>query len=222
MRPCPEFYGNDARRTPAAAPQLLTRLCRPLVDPTASTGPREPDEASASECPRERRQPQARFSFARRASVAARVPETPARDQERQYISPSGALARQTAGRSENESDPCARVVPLWYPTHRLIRLDRSRMWSIGTQGTLRDASTPTACRLGAERSRVQISPPRLRRRVPGVPRVPDAHLCFSSGAEVRGCATSASAFTRRESGAGHVCRPSGPRPGPRRGLSTS
>jgi hypothetical protein len=23
MRPCPEFYGSDARRTPAAAPQLL-------------------------------------------------------------------------------------------------------------------------------------------------------------------------------------------------------
>src|SRR5918996_1290355 len=35
MRPCPEFYGNDARRTPAAAPQLLTRLCRTRVDQRA-------------------------------------------------------------------------------------------------------------------------------------------------------------------------------------------
>jgi hypothetical protein len=27
MRPCPEFYGSDARRrTPAAAPQLLTHF----------------------------------------------------------------------------------------------------------------------------------------------------------------------------------------------------
>ena len=32
----------------------------------------------------------------------------------------------------------------------------------MGTRGTLTDASTPEAVRLGAERSRVQISPPRL------------------------------------------------------------
>ena len=35
MQPCPEFYGSDARRTPAAAPQLLTRLCRTRVDQRA-------------------------------------------------------------------------------------------------------------------------------------------------------------------------------------------
>jgi hypothetical protein len=32
MRPCPEFYVSDAQRTPAAAPHLLTRLCRTRVD----------------------------------------------------------------------------------------------------------------------------------------------------------------------------------------------
>ena len=52
----------------------------------------------------------------------------------------------------------------------RLIRPmcpDRSRS---GTPETLRDAWTPTTCRLGAERSLVQIQSPRLRRRVPASP----------------------------------------------------
>jgi hypothetical protein len=55
MRPCPEFYGSDAWRTPAAAPQLLTRLWRTRVDQRARAA--RASRARLPECARERRQP---------------------------------------------------------------------------------------------------------------------------------------------------------------------
>jgi hypothetical protein len=56
MRPCPEFYGSDARRAPAAAPQLLTGLCRTRLDQRARAA-RASRTSSASGCPQEGRQP---------------------------------------------------------------------------------------------------------------------------------------------------------------------
>jgi hypothetical protein len=53
-------------------------------------------------------------------------------------------------------------VVPLWYRLLRPMHPDRPRMWTHRTIRTLPDTSTPVACRLGAERSPVQIRPPRL------------------------------------------------------------
>src|ERR687891_383037 len=73
MRPCPEFYGSDARRTPAAAPQLLTPLCRTRVDQRARAA-----RASRTRLPRRNARRsgashRARFSLARRAP-AVRTP----------------------------------------------------------------------------------------------------------------------------------------------------
>ena len=67
-------------------------------------------------------------------------------------------------------------VVPLWYRLLRPMCPDRPQAGTMGTLGTLTDASTPIAVRLGAERSRVQISPPRLggsplRKRALGISR---------------------------------------------------
>jgi hypothetical protein len=56
MRPCSEFYGSDARRAPAAAPQLLTGLCRTRLDQRARAA-RASRTSSASGCPQEGRQP---------------------------------------------------------------------------------------------------------------------------------------------------------------------
>jgi hypothetical protein len=73
MRPCPEFYGSDARRTPAAAPQLLTRLCRTRLDQRSRAA-----RASRARLPRRNARGsvdshRARFSLARRAP-AVRTP----------------------------------------------------------------------------------------------------------------------------------------------------
>jgi ketosteroid isomerase-like protein len=54
------------------------------------------------------------------------------------------------------------RAVPLWYRLLRPMRPGRPRRGRSGRGGRPRDAPTPEAARLGAERSRVQISPPRL------------------------------------------------------------
>ena len=59
--------------------------------------------------------------------------------------------------------EPAAAVVPLWYRLIRPMCPDRPGPWTRRTIRALTDASTPAACRLGAERSRVQIPPPRLR-----------------------------------------------------------
>jgi hypothetical protein len=69
--------------------------------------------------------------------------------------------------RSETESGPGFKigdlvVVPLWYRLLCPMRPDRPRPGTMGTPGRLADASTPEGARLGAERSPVQIRPPRL------------------------------------------------------------
>jgi len=76
------------------------------------------------------------------------------------------------------QSDPrdAPAAVPLWYRLLRPIRPDRSRSGTMGTRGTLRDASTLIGCRLGAERSGSNpIAPTRWVgwSCVPAVPRVP-------------------------------------------------
>jgi hypothetical protein len=58
-------------------------------------------------------------------------------------------------------------AVPLWYRLLRPMRPDRPRTRTHRTVWTPTDTSTPAACRLGAERSRVQIAPPRLQGRRP-------------------------------------------------------
>ena len=55
-------------------------------------------------------------------------------------------------------------VVPPWYRLIRPMRPDRPDPWTHWTFWTLTDASTPSASRLGAERSLVQIRSPRLTR----------------------------------------------------------
>ena len=64
-----------------------------------------------------------------------------------------------------------ARAVPLWYRLPRPILLDRPRAGTMGTWGTLQDASTPSTRRLGVERSLVQIQSPRLGWASPPSPR---------------------------------------------------
>ena len=74
-----------------------------------------------------------------------------------------GGLGRsRRRRRAASGSD--AVVVPLSYRVLRPMRPESPRPWTMGTRGTLRDASTPTACRLGAERSLVRIQSPRLTR----------------------------------------------------------
>ena len=57
---------------------------------------------------------------------------------------------------------PTLLVAPLWYRLLCPMCPDRPRAGTMGTRGTPTDASTPVAARLGAERSPVQIRPPRL------------------------------------------------------------
>ena len=70
MRPRPEFYGNDARPTPAAAPQQLTRLAGlawiNALEPPARAGRAFRVGMPAERCHR------ARFSSARHSTVAVR------------------------------------------------------------------------------------------------------------------------------------------------------
>jgi hypothetical protein len=66
-----------------------------------------------------------------------------------------------TSGFSQPADFACP-LVPLWYRLLCPMCPDRPRTGTMGTQGTLRDASTLNAVRLGAERSPVQIRPPRL------------------------------------------------------------
>jgi hypothetical protein len=47
-------------------------------------------------------------------------------------------------------------VVPLWYRPLRPMSPDSPPTWTVETVGTLRDASTPIAARLGAESSRIR------------------------------------------------------------------
>ena len=54
-------------------------------------------------------------------------------------------------------------VVPLWYRMHRPLRPGRPRTWTYRAIWTLTDTSTLGVARLGAERSPVQIRPPRLQ-----------------------------------------------------------
>jgi hypothetical protein len=68
-----------------------------------------------------------------------------------------------TSGFSQPADFACP-LVPLWYRLLCPMCPDRPRTGTMGTQGTLRDASTLNAVRLGAERSPVQIRPPRLSR----------------------------------------------------------
>ena len=74
-------------------------------------------------------------------------------------------------------------AVPLWYPLRRPFRPDRLRRGTTGTRGTLRDASTPIAPRLGAERSLVQIQSPRLSEDCSVSPR----HVGAGYDGDVRG-----------------------------------
>ena len=55
-------------------------------------------------------------------------------------------------------------VVPPWYRMHRPMRPGSPPTGTMGTAGTPPDGSTPSLCRLGAERSLVQIQSPRLSR----------------------------------------------------------
>ena len=63
---------------------------------------------------------------------------------------------------SEPATPPTLVVVPLWYRLLRPLRPDCPQPGTLGTRGTLRDTSTLDDARLGAERSPVQIRPPRL------------------------------------------------------------
>jgi hypothetical protein len=91
------------------------------------------------------------------------LPDPPQLSRYAHTLNNPCVVARNESGPgSEPATPPTLLVVPLWYRLLCPIRPDRRRAGTVGTRGTLRDASTPRAVRLGAERSLVRIQSPRL------------------------------------------------------------
>src|SRR3954453_3288774 len=93
------------------------------------------------------------------AMAAPDAPSAAARMSFLAVIESGRSLVPHSSPRATADS---GRVVPPWYRLLRPMRPDRPEPWTHRTFWTLTEASTRPACRLGAERSLVQIQSPRL------------------------------------------------------------